>query len=171
VKIGFAPRSLVGGVMAHQDDEGLRSVKISGHAGSGTPVVRPSGSASRLLPWRRLQNRKTDRWNHARRGYEFTLVSLGRRDADSAPGVFSSATTSSAGVHQSLRTIAACSVLRDEAVDARVDTGCCFLRDRAGQTRRSKGDPGAARRVQESRLSWRLSATWSFFGRASEQST
>jgi len=50
-------------------------------------------------------------------------------------------------------------------------TGCCFLRERAGQTRRSKGDPGAARRVQESRLSWRLSAIWSFFGRASEQST
>jgi len=126
VKIGFAPRSLVGGVMAHLGDEGLRSVKISGHAGSGTPVVRPSGSAPRLLPWRRLQNRKTDRWNHARRGCEFTLVSLGRQDADSASGVFSSDTTSSAGVHQSLRTIAACSVLRDEAVDARVEDGLLF---------------------------------------------
>lgn len=145
--------------MAHQDDAGLRSVKQSGHAGSRTSAVHPSGSAVRLLPWGRLQNRKTDRWNHARRsdgsdqplsgGSVWILCSGGNFGAAA-----SSAGCTSRGVTNPGSGVFSSPEVRD------------LIRRRAVPSL-GKGPAGSdalratsesPRRVLESRLSWRLEA-------------
>lgn len=171
VTIGFVPRSLVGGVMAHQDDAGLRSVKYPvtlaadlcrAPFGEVRHVCCPGGDSRTARPTAGITPVVVTNQRFA---------SLGRRGADSAPWSLSSASHAECGSAPVLRTIAVAPSSGMERLTLESKTGCCLFRERAGQTRRSKGDPGAARRVQESRLSWRLSADWSSFGGASEQST
>jgi len=70
---GLCPGSLVGGVMAHQDEAGLLSVKFWSRwrVGScGAPFGERHCGPS---PRRRLRKGKTNRWNHARRGWSASL--------------------------------------------------------------------------------------------------
>lgn len=171
VKIGFVPRSLVGGAMAHQDDAGLRSVKYPVtpaadlcRAPFGEYVTSAALEATPEPQDRPLESRPSWSRIHAclpretRCGF-CALESLQcqpRRVRECTSRCVRSQPAPSFGM---------------ERLTLGSKMNCCLFRERAGQTRRSKGDPGAARRVQESRLSWRLSADWSSFGRAGEQST
>lgn len=64
--------------MAHQDDAGLLSVKHRSRR-RVTAIVYPFGVRLGVIALEAIQNRGTDRWNHARRGYGSELTSSGGR--------------------------------------------------------------------------------------------
>lgn len=123
------PWSLVGGVMAYQDDAGLLSVKHLVTPVFGLLRHAPRGVQWRPSPWRQLQNRKTDRWNHARRGgfgnepslLEVTHGSHALEATPEQPRRVRECTSRSVRMETA--------VPRDGAVDIRFEDGLRFLRE------------------------------------------